>query len=444
VEGALDLVTSQAAAKAVDLACEVQEDVPRAIVGDATRLRQILLNLLNNAVKFTERGEVVLTVGTALRDDGRHELRFAVRDTGIGIPADRLDRLFQSFSQVDASTTRKYGGTGLGLAISKRLCELMGGAMTVESVPGVGSTFHFTVVAEEAPDSAGTAAHDGRDAAQLELRGRRVLIVDDNETNRRIVARQVASWGMTSRDTGSPEEALRWLGDGERFDAAVLDMQMPEMDGMTLAGTIHEREALGANGASGGMPLILLSSLGSARRDAERAGFAAMLTKPVKPSQLLDALARVCVDPGRKKSTPTERSAQPTLDPGMAERLPLRILLAEDNTVNQKLALRLLERMGYRADVSANGREVLQALEERPYDVVLMDVQMPEMDGLEASRQIAHRWPEHTRPRIIAMTANALQGDREQCLAAGMSDYVSKPIRVDELVSALSKCRVLN
>jgi signal transduction histidine kinase/DNA-binding response OmpR family regulator len=435
VEGALDLVASQAGLKGIDLACESEEGVPAALVGDPTRLRQILLNFLNNAVKFTDRGEVVMALESRSLGAGRHELRFGVRDTGIGIPADRLDRLFQSFSQVDASTTRKYGGTGLGLAISKRLVELMGGAVAVESVPGAGSTFWFTVVADEA---AAVPRAGGRLMEQRALRGRRLLIVDDNATNRRIIAKQTASWGVTSRDTGSPLEALRWIGDGDEFDAAIIDMQMPDMDGVTLAADIRKR--LGTDSPA----LILLSSVGSARAgvDLTPNPFSAILTKPVKSGQLLDALSRACgepVPPDAASPVGSGRGAQPGLDSSVAERHPLRILLAEDNPVNQMLALRLLERVGYRADVVANGREAIEALESRAYDVVLMDVQMPVMDGLEAARHITERWPEAERPRIVAMTANALQGDRERCLAAGMSDYVSKPVRMDELVGALAR-----
>ncbi|HEU5314954.1 MAG TPA: response regulator [Chloroflexota bacterium] len=435
VEGALDLVAPQAGAKGIDLACEIDAGVPATVLGDPTRTRQILLNLLNNAVKFTERGEVVLTLEASDRGGGHHALMFAVRDTGIGIPADRLHSLFQSFSQVDASTTRKYGGTGLGLAISKRLSELMGGTMTVESQPGVGSTFRVSFAAQEAATAPLPAR---RQREQDTLRGRRLLIVDDNDTNRRIVAKQAASWGMESLDTGSPTQALRWLGEGEHFDAALLDMQMPEMDGLALAGSIRrwpEGQAL---------PLVLLSSVGAERSGAHTSHgpFVATLTKPVKPSQLLDVLAGVCTggDTPQSRQAParTGPPTPPRLDATMAQRHPLRILLAEDNPVNQLLALRLLGRMGYRADVAANGREAVDALERRPYDVVLMDVQMPEMDGLEAARQIRHRWVDGVRPRIIAMTANALQGDRERCLAAGMSDYISKPVRLEDVARALA------
>ncbi|HET9488988.1 MAG TPA: response regulator, partial [Methylomirabilota bacterium] len=361
-----------------------------------------------------------------------YELTFSVRDTGIGIPTDRIERLFESFSQVDVSTARKYGGTGLGLAISKRLTELMGGTMSVDSREGHGSEFRFTVRAPSA-ESAVPPRRELR-GTQPSLDGKRVLVVDDNETNRRILAAYLDTWGMAVRMTGSPREALAWIQAGEPFDAGILDMHMPELDGVALARAIREQRTVAT------LPLLLFTSLGRREAGAESVGFAAHLTKPIKPSQLFDALAAALVgQPTRvEKRTPSRVE----LDSEMAQRHPLRILLAEDNVVNQKLALRLLEQMGYRADIAANGLEAVEAVERQPYDLVLMDVQMPEMDGLEASREINRRWPGDRRPRIVAMTANALQGDRELCLAAGMDDYLSKPIRVDELVTALERSAV--
>lgn len=434
VESALDLVAARASEKGLDLACVIEDDVPAAIVGDVTRLRQICINLLTNAVKFTEQGEIVLSVKTDERGprsaDSSFLLHFAVRDTGIGIPRERQDQLFRSFSQLDASTARKYGGTGLGLAISKRLVEMMGGTMGVESegVPGKGSTFYFTVCAKPAPEFVTTPRVVGE---QPQLRGKRILVVDDNATNRLILIRQSRQWGMLARDTASPHEALEWITRGDPFDVAIVDVAMPEMDGLTLAAEIREKRDARA------LPILLSSSLGKREPTPDALGIAAFLLKPLRQSQLYDALANLFAPGAPVESTVP---AAPTLDAAMARRRPLRILLAEDNAVNQKLALRLLSQMGYRADVAANGLEAIQAVERQPYDVVLMDVQMPEMDGLEATRQICARWPRGERPRIIAMTANAMQGDREMCLAAGMDDYVSKPIRVHELVAALSKC----
>jgi PAS domain S-box-containing protein len=433
VEGALDLVAARAAEKGLDLAYLIAEETPAAVVGDVTRLRQILLNLLSNAVKFTERGEIVLSV-SARRLDGappRHELTFAVRDTGIGIPPDRLGRLFQSFSQVDASTTRRYGGTGLGLAISQRLTELMGGRIAVTSEVGSGSEFRFTIRAAAAEAPLSTRRDLG--GIQPSLRGKRVLVVDDNATNRRILAAHLDAWGMAGRATASPREALDWVRAGERFDVGVLDMHMPEMDGVVLARAIREHPA----GTT--LPLVLFTSLGRREARAEEEGFAAYLHKPIKPSQLFDTLVSVL---GAEPVHVRERGvARTELDPAMAARHPLRILLAEDNVVNQKVALRILGQMGYRADVAANGLEAVAAVGRQTYDVVLMDVQMPELDGFEASREINRRWPGERRPWIVAMTANAMQGDRELCQAAGMDDYVAKPIRVEELVAALERCR---
>ena len=434
VEGALDLVATRAAEKGLDLAYLLGEGTPAALVGDVTRLRQVLLNLLSNAVKFTERGEIVLSVSArrAERSGELHEVTFAVRDTGIGIPADRLGRLFQSFSQIDASTTRRYGGTGLGLAISQRLTELMGGRITVTSEQGVGSEFRFTIRAAAAADVPVPTRRDFT-GIQPALQGKRVLVVDDNATNRRILTTHLETWGVRTRATESPRQALGWAEAGERFDLGILDMHMPEMDGVSLARALRGRPA----GAA--LPLILFTSLGRREARAEEAGFVAYLNKPIKPSQLFDTLVSVLAE--QPVHVPQRTQARSELDPEMARGHPLRILLAEDNVVNQKVATRLLGQLGYRADIAANGLEAVAAVERQPYDVVLMDVQMPELDGFEASREINRRWPRERRPRIVAMTANAMEGDRERCAAAGMDDYVAKPIRVEELVSALQRCK---
>ncbi|OQB26051.1 MAG: Signal transduction histidine-protein kinase BarA [Chloroflexi bacterium ADurb.Bin180] len=432
VEGALDLLAGKAAEKGLNLAGLIQPDVPAAIAGDVTRLRQILVNLLSNALKFTESGEVVLTVELqpGASKPGALTLLFSVRDTGLGIPPDRIDRLFQSFSQVDGSTTRRFGGTGLGLAISKRLVELMGGKMWVESagIPGQGSTFHFTIEtrAAELPVKEGVRV-EGAD-----LRGRRVLIVDDNETNRRILDLQTKGWGMEPVETGSPLEALEWVKRGQTFDVGLLDHQMPEMDGVTLAGEIKKLQPE--------LPLVLATSLGQ-KDVGPTESFKTTLVKPLRASMLFDTLVNILATEARPAPKPTG-PARSEFDAAMGERLPLSILLAEDNAVNQKLALRILQRLGYRADVAGNGLEVLQALQRQKYDVVLMDVQMPEMDGLEATRQILQRWPEGKRPRIIAMTANVMKEDQDACAAAGMDDYLSKPIQVDALMAALSRVKV--
>ena len=429
VESALDLIGGRASEKRLDLAYLLEGDVPGVILGDVTRLRQILLNLLSNAVKFTESGEVVLSV-RAEPAEGGEQLHFAVRDTGIGLSDEGKSRLFQKFSQADSSTTRKYGGTGLGLAISKLLAELMGGAMWVDSAgPGTGSTFHFTIKAARATLPEG---HEGRRRSflgeQPQLAGKRVLVVDDNATNRRILALQLAKWGLVAADVDAPQKALPLLQE-ERFDLAILDMHMPGMDGTALASRIRK--------AGHALPLVLFSSLG--RQENLGNLFAATLAKPLHQSQLFDTLMSLLASAPSTAAVPT--AAKPKIDATLAERHPLRILLAEDNVVNQKLALRLLQQMGYRADVASNGIEAVESIGRQPYDLVLMDVQMPEMDGLEATRRIVATWPPDRRPRIVAMTANAMQGDREACLAAGMDDYVTKPIRVDALVEALNQAK---
>ncbi|MBL8793967.1 MAG: response regulator [Planctomycetia bacterium] len=429
VEAAIDLLAVRAAEKGLELTALIEPGTPDAVVGDLTRLRQVLVNLLGNAVKFTQRGEVSLTVSARCLDGDRHELHFAVRDTGIGIPADRMDRLFRSFSQVDASTTRLYGGTGLGLAISKRLSELMGGRIWVESKVGQGSTFHFTIAAQAAilPPSERLAD------AQIQLEGKRLLIVDDVATNRQILTLQAKSWGMEPLAYASGPEALSDIHRGEKFDIAILDIHMPEMDGLMLAREIQRcrrpRE----------LPLVALTSLGRREPHPPDVQFAAWLSKPIKQSQLYNALVTVFVG---QDYVAVETPAGSEFDRDLGARAPLRILLAEDMAVNQKMMLAMLARMGYRADVAGNGYEVLQALERQTYDVVLMDVQMPELDGLEASRLICRDCPPERRPRIIALTANAMLEDREECRAAGMDDYLSKPVQVKTLQAALARCAV--
>ncbi len=437
VEGALDLLAPKVAEKRLDLLYDIADGVPGTVRGDATRLRQILVNLLGNAVKFTDKGEVELKVSV---DDvapianrsrspfGAGEelrLKFAVRDTGIGIPESARERLFKSFTQVDASTTRKFGGTGLGLAISKRLAELMGGAMWVESEAGQGSTFFFTITTEAQVGKARAWLAAGTGT----LAGRKLLVVDDNATNRRILVSQASGWGMAARAAASGTEALAWLREGEAFDVAILDMHMPEMDGAQLAREIRKlRDATQ-------LPLVLLSSLGQRELAEHRDVFAAGLTKPAKPAQLIEILSSLF-----QAAPVRELTAAPFARPAPTTALrPERVLLAEDNTVNQKVALLMLSKLGFRADVAANGLEALLAAARQPYDVILMDVQMPEMDGLEATRRLRGSPPPGGRPWVIALTANAMQGDREQCLAAGMDDYISKPIKIDELTAALDR-----
>ena len=437
VEASLDILAPSAARKGLELVYSIDEELPTTLVGDAGRLRQMLLNLLSNAVKFTEQGEVVVNVsGSELeppsdRGLGRWEIRIDVRDTGIGIPPEAMNRLFQSFSQVDTSIARRYGGTGLGLAISRRLAELMDGELTAESTGrvGEGSAFHLvTRMAVGAPDSV-QPSRPMRVAA--DLTGRTVLVVDDNATNRRILVAQTARWGMVPRETGSPREALEWIEAGERFDIALFDLLMPEVDGLELAESVAQ---LTRADASGPTPVVILSSIG--QREREGTPLAAWLAKPIKPSALHDTIATVLLGPDLVHASAAPPTA-PESGP-LGERHPLRILLAEDNPVNQKLAMRLLAQSSYAAELATDGLQAVNAVETGTFDVVLMDVQMPELDGLEATRRIRSRWPD--RPVwIIAMTANAMAGDREACIAAGMNDYISKPIRPAELMTALER-----
>lgn len=426
LEGAIEMLTSRVAEKGLEIFYEIDPQTPPTILGDETRLRQIVLNLVNNAIKFTTSGHIVIAVTGAAATQGELcQLHFAVSDTGIGIPAEGMARLFQSFSQVDSSTTRRYGGTGLGLAISKHLAELMGGQMWAESegIPGKGSTFHFTILAEKAD----LPLRPFLQPSQPDLRGRRLLLVDDNPVNLRILALQTEAWGMKTQATQSPTQALDWLQRGDPFDAVLLDQQMPGMDGLALAAQIRQ------NARTPNVPLVLAGVFGSGRR--QDGLFTAELQKPIKPALLHSLL--LAIFSGSPLVLP-EKTTHPQFDPNMAARQPLRILLAEDNIVNQKLALLTLERLGYRADVAANGLETLDALKRHPYDVILMDMQMPEMDGLETTRYIRQHWLDQYGPRIIAMTANVTTEDRQACLDAGMNDYLSKPIKVHELIAALN------
>ncbi len=443
VEEAFDLLLAKAAEKKLELAFQIEPQVPHTLLGDITRLRQVLVNILSNAVKFTLSGEIFLLVSgrqlpadsgiNGFTDSPRYEILFSIKDTGIGIPADRLERLFKPFSQVDSSTTRKYGGTGLGLAISKQLVEMMGGSISVESQIGVGTTFHFSIVncaVESEPQTPLSGPTPN-------LSGRRLLIVDDNATNRQILDKQASSWGMLTRSTQSGSEALTLLSQGERFDIAILDMQMPEMDGATLAANIKALKAYQ------NLPLILLTSMGQSDLDREKieALFIALLHKPIKQAQLLTVISTALSNQVIQVRQPDQPVFE--VNSKLAETLPLKILLAEDNVVNQKIALQMLKRVGYRAEVAANGVEALECLNRQTYDVVLMDVSMPEMDGLTAARQICQTFPKARRPRMIAMTANAMKGDRERCIEAGMDDYVSKPIRMEKLIKALKLCKPL-
>ncbi len=545
IEESLELLAPRASEKGLELAYFIDDSVPKNILGDVTRLRQILVNLLGNAVKFTETGEIVVcctakkiervAANSPLRtiniieqksrainqeelaDSRQYEIQFAVQDTGIGIPRDRMDRLFKAFSQVDASTTRHYGGTGLGLAISQRLSDMMGGKMWVvsqvapgsskskpavsaiaqstagtppagfsePSISGSGSIFYFTVTAEATQNRA-------EEKLPEFATGKRLLIVENHAINRQVLIRQAEAWGMIPVAVTSGAEALEIIKENSALDLAILAMNLPDMDGVALAVEIRSWELSNLSSSDElnpnvikvksprkvTLPLVLFTYLSKAevwkKLETTEVHFSAFLTKPLKQSQFYNVLLQVfgyvagrsgkgelsnvatltsglkyfenSQEQHRVQRTPAvlRQVASNSAGQDAANSSQIRILLAEDNVVNQKVATHLLDRIGYRADIVANGLEVLEALKRQSYDVVLMDVQMPEMDGLEATRRICREWPAHQKPKIIAMTANAMQGDREKCLEAGMDDYITKPVRREELAIALSKCQPLH
>jgi PAS domain S-box-containing protein len=432
VEGTAELLAESAQQKEVELATWIHEEVPRHLRGDPGRIRQILTNLIGNAVKFTEKGEVVLHVSKVSDQEGKIVLRFTVRDTGIGIAPEAQGRIFYAFVQADGSTTRRYGGTGLGLAISRQLVELMHGEIGFESTQGKGSTFWFTLPLEQQSEQA-----PKRGIAST-LEEFRILVVDDNETNREIVHHQVISWKMRNGSASSGQNALKVLEEaaaaGDPYHLAILDMQMPEMDGLSLARAIKSSSTISKT------QLVMLTSLGflPEERRWREAGIAAYLIKPVKEARLFDTLVSVLRGSAQARRGQGTNTAVTDLN-----RRSIRVLVAEDNIVNQKVALRQLQKLGYSADAVANGLEVLQAIKQIPYDLILMDCQMPELDGYETTRII--RAEEHRKARsgrrlfIVAMTANALAGDREECISAGMDDYISKPVRMDEIDAAISR-----
>ena len=419
IELSLDLVAARATEKGLELTYIQEDDVAQSVIGDEMRLRQILVNLLGNAVKFTDHGEVVLSLSSASFDSNTVELHFSVRDTGIGISQEDLGKLFQSFTQVDSSTTRNYGGTGLGLAISKRLVELMGGRIWAESEPGKGSTFHFTIICEPLPNM-DLILTDPR------LKDKRILLVEGNESVRRMLLNAVSSWGMIAREALGSDEALDIVRE-ESFDFMIVDTSLPDPSGHPLAKEL--------NAINNTIKVLLLSPLGH-NKLAGDPSISGWLTKPIKLSQLRSKLIDLLSPSPVLKDTSKDGDSSATNGPAGST---LNILLAEDNPVNQKVALSMLKKIGYKADVAVNGLEVLQALDRKDYDVILMDIQMPEMDGLEATRHIRSRQSE--QPRIIAMTAYALEGDREHCLDEGMDEYLTKPIKKEELEKALQKCR---
>ena len=431
VEESVDLLAVRASEKRLELTADIDPTLPRWVHGDVTRLRQILVNLLGNAVKFTATGEVALTVTTGTEEPYGPVLYFAVRDTGCGIPSDRMDRLFRAFTQVDASTTRKYGGTGLGLAISKRLTEILGGRIWVESEHERGSVFQFVLPLRIA------TAPSSEDVVDASWPGKVALIVDDNATNRRIYDTQLRHWGLETVSVESGHQALDCLR-YRAFDVALFDFEMPEMNGLELAQRIAEL------GLAPGMRIIMCSSSGMTRKElhtrSDATVFHAFVTKPTRLDHLKEMIARML----HGSDAPLVRRTGVDTGIAIAADHPLRILLAEDNAVNQKVGVALLKRLGFQPDVVANGLEVLDAVDRQRYDVVLMDIQMPEMDGIEASRRITQQFDREARPRVIALTANVFKSDQDACRDAGMDDFLCKPLDLPQLRAALLKCTRLD
>lgn len=423
IEEVLDLFASKAADIGLDLVYQLDNDVPNQVIGDSLRLRQVLLNLIGNAIKFTHKGEIFIGVHLAKKNNDVLELAFEVRDTGIGIPEDKLNRLFKAFSQVDASTTRKYGGTGLGLAIAEKLVSLMGGSLWAESTEGIGTIFKFTLQAKFSSKPVHTYVYSNMGC----LEGKKVLVIDDNSTNRVILKNQMELWKLVPTLAFSGKHALDILSQNVAFDLILTDMQMPEMDGLQLSKAIRALLP--------GLPIILLSSIGDERNKEYETIFSSVLSKPVKQNMLCKNI--LAAFRKHDKSIEPEQTVKQKFHEDFAAQYPLQILIAEDNPVNLKLATRVLGKLGYQADVASNGREAVNAFTKMKYDLIFMDVQMPEMDGLEATQKM--RALQGAQPMIIAMTANAMQGDREQCIKAGMDDYISKPINLDKLVGSIQK-----
>ncbi|OOQ60862.1 response regulator [Mucilaginibacter pedocola] len=420
IEEVMDIFAGPAARSGIDLIYHIDPQVPLNLVADSLRLKQVLINLLNNALKFTHNGEVFLSVEAEQTGEGRVQLAFVVRDTGIGIPADKLPGLFSAFSQVDSSTTRKYGGTGLGLAICVRLVQLMQGDIHAESTFGEGTAMHFNISAE-----VGTTPATGEAMLTMHsIAGKHILVVDDNETNRKILKLQLEQWKLRVTLATSGDEALK-LASLLQFDLVVSDMQMPEMDGAMLAAQLHRQHPK--------LPIVLLSSIGDESKQRYPGLFSSILTKPVRQQQLgksiLQALAHY-------ESAP-QQPVQTLLDASFALHNPLDILVAEDNAINQKLIIRILNKLGYEPALAENGVEVMSMLELKPYDLILMDIQMPEMDGLEATQLI--RSSNVDQPLIVAMTANAMHEDKEECLRVGMNDYLPKPVKLEALLEVLGR-----
>ncbi len=422
VEGVLDLFAGKAANQGLDLIYQIDPQLPSMIVGDSLRLRQILINLVNNALKFTHVGEVFVKVSRDFAENEELGITFEVIDTGIGIPKDKLDRLFKAFSQVDSSTTRKYGGTGLGLAISEKLVHLMGGEIGVTSEVNTGTTFYFNI--KSRASNAVEKSEFSPDSIIIE--GKRILVIDDNATNLSILRSQLEYWKLMPVVATSGKEALAILAVEPNFHLVLTDMQMPEMDGVMLAREIKRIHPL--------LPIILLSSIGDESRSKYPGLFSSVLTKPVKQEQLFKLIQAELK--GTKGKVPeSEEKKEGQLSDQFASEHPLNILLAEDNLINQKLATRVLNKLGYQLQIANNGKEALEMYKLYGADLILMDIQMPEMDGFEATYAIRNEF--EVQPQIVAMTANAMPEDRDRCIDAGMNNYIAKPFKMDELIAIL-------
>ncbi len=430
VEEAIELMSTRVSEKGLELLYFVDPDVPSIIAGDITRLRQVLLNLISNAAKFTDEGEIVIRVELEERIGDEAVIRFSVRDTGIGISPAAQKKLFSAFTQADSSTTRKYGGTGLGLAICKKLAELMGGSIWLTSEPGEGSDFQFTIKHEVVKENKDVTMDDKNVGM---LYGRKVLVIDDNETNLKILQKQLKIWGIHCTPVNSPSEGLEYAL-GEDFDLVIMDFEMPGMDGIVVAEAIRERKSKDE------LPIILLSSAyPNLTKEKKDMLFSAYFMKPTRHSLLQKSLVRVLSNKDFSQEEQSRDNGQKmAASHDLGERYPLTILLAEDNAVNQKLAMLTLQKMGYKMDIVGNGLEALEAVAKKNYDLVFMDVQMPEMDGLEATQAITNKYGKD-RPVIVAMTANAMEGDREKFLGEGMDEYISKPISIDAIQTILIK-----
>jgi two-component system sensor histidine kinase/response regulator len=423
IEDVMDMFAVKGGQMGLDLVYEITEDITPSIIGDPLRLKQVLINLVSNAVKFTEKGEVGIKISSVGKEaDGLLKLRFDVWDTGIGIPHDKLHRLFRAFSQVDSSTTRKYGGTGLGLAICQKLVTLMGGSIGVESKPGAGTNFFFTINAYP-----GEIVHRQPASFDLEeLRGKKILVVDDNQTNLAILNRQFENWNLKAVLAESAAEALVILQKNKDIDLVITDMNMPVMDGVMLARIIREEYSQ--------IPIILLSSVGEEFVKDQRTLFTSVMSKPIKQQVLSKQIFMAL----RNKSLQADdKQIKTKLSVDFSDKYPFDILIAEDNEINQHVIKHILNKMGYKPGMAKNGLEAIEALYQNNYGLILMDMQMPVMDGLEATRVI--RKEDLKQPVIIALTANAMTGDEQECLQAGMNDYLSKPVKLDELMNKLSK-----